>query len=160
MKNPLLALAAGLALLSQAAPAQAAGSPIAPADTLTGHTHMVRRMSREMCATLSADHTTNFQTMTQAQAMEYTQKLLMPALMSDTTSLMKMAQLAASQNMTPQDMGRQLGQDAFLLLRRDCPAVLPLASRLAQSPAAAPAPAAAPVPAPKRKPATRPAGKK
>ena len=158
MKNTLLALAASLALFSQAATAQAAGSPTAPADTLAGHSHMVRRMSREMCAALNADHTTNFQTMTQAQAMEYTQKLLMPALMSDTTSLMKMAQLAASQNMTPQDMGRQLGQDAFLLLRRDCPAVQPLASRLAQPPAAAPA--TAPATAPKRKPVARPAGKK
>lgn len=160
MKNPLLVFASSLALLSQAVPVQAGGCPTAPTDTLTGHTHMVRRMSSEMCATLSADHTTNFQTMTQAQAMEYTQKLLMPALMSDTTGLMKMAQLAASQNITPQDMGRQLGQDAFLLLRRDCPAVLPLANRLAQSPAAAPAPATAPATAPKRKPAVRPAGKK
>jgi hypothetical protein len=156
MKNPLLVFAASLALLSQATPAYAISRPTAPADTLMGHSRMVRRMSQEMCTALNADHTTNFQAMTQAQAMEYTQKLLMPALMSDSTSLMNMAQLAAQQNMTPQDMGRQLGQDAFMLLRRDCPAVLPLASRLAQPAATAPAPATAP----KRKPTTRPAGKK
>jgi hypothetical protein len=156
MKNPLLVLAASVALLGQAAPAQASRRPSAPADTLLGHNRMVHRMSQQMCTALSADHATNFQTMTQAQAMDYTQKLLMPALMSDSTSLMQMAQLAAQQNMTPQDMGRLLGQDAFMLLRRDCPAALPLATRLAQQPATAPAPATAP----KRTPAARPAGKK
>ncbi len=156
MKNPLLALAASLVLFSQAAPAQATSHPSAPADTLLGHHRMVHRMSQQMCTSLSADHTTNFQTMTQAQAMDYTQKLLIPALMSDSTSLMQMAQLAAQQNMTPQDMGRQLGQDAFMLLRRDCPAALPLANRLSQQPATAPAPATAP----KRTPTARPAGKK
>jgi hypothetical protein len=96
--------------------------------------------------------------MSQEQAMAYIQKLLMPALMSDTTSLMNMARLGAQQNMTPQDIGRMVGQDAFVMLRRDCPAVLPLASRFAQQPAATPAPA--PAAAPKRKPAPRPAGKK
>jgi hypothetical protein len=154
MKNPFLALATSLALLSQAAPAQAAGRLTAPADTIAGHSRMVRRMSKEMCTALNADHTTNFQAMTKEQAMAYIQQLLMPALMSDSTSLMKMAQLGALQNMTPQDIGRQVGQDAFLMLRRDCPAVLPLANRFAQQPDAAPATA------PKRKPVARPAGKK
>lgn len=155
MKKPLLALAASFALLCQAAQAR----PLtAPADTVAGHARMVRRISQEMCTALNADHTTNFQTMSQEQAMAYIQKLLMPALMSDTTSLMNMARLGALQNMTPQDVGRQVGQDAFVVLRRDCPAVLPLASRFAQQPAAAPAPA--PATAPKRKPAPRPAGKK
>ncbi|MFD1873913.1 hypothetical protein [Hymenobacter bucti] len=154
MKKLLLLFAASLALLSQSA--QAAGHPTAPADTLMGHSRMVRRMSNEMCTALNADHTTNFQALTQEQAIAYIQKLLMPALMSDSTSLMKMAQLGALQNITPQDIGRQVGQDAFLMLRRDCPAVLPLANRFVQQPAAAPAPAADP----KRKPAARPAGKK
>jgi len=149
MKNPLLAFATSLALLSQAAPAHATSRPSAPADTIAGHSRMVRRMSTEMCTALNADHTTNFQTMTKEQAMAYIQKLLMPALMNDSTSLMKMAQLGALQNMTPQDIGRQVGQDAFVMLRRDCPAVMPLANRFAQQPAAAPVPATAP----KRKPA-------
>jgi hypothetical protein len=154
MKKLLFALAASFALLCQAAQAR----PLtAPADTIQGHARMVRRMSQEMCTALNADHTTNFQTMTQEQAMAYIQKLLMPALMSDTTSLMNMARLGAQQNITPQDIGRMVGQDAFVMLRRDCPAVLPLANRFAQQPAA---PAPAPAAAPKRKPATRPAGKK
>jgi|GEM_PF-5395772 len=148
-----LLLAASFALLSQAAQAHPLTTP---ADTIEGHARMVRRMSQEMCTALNADHTTNFQTMTKEQGIAYIQKLLMPALLRDSASLMNMARLGAQQNLSPQDIGRMVGQDAFVVLRRDCPAVLPLANLFAQPPAAAPAPA----PAPKRKPAARPAGKK
>jgi len=148
-----LLLAASFGLLCQAAQARPLTTP---ADTIEGHARMVRRMSQEMCTALNADHTTNFQAMTKEQGIAYIQKLLLPALTRDSTNLMKMAQLGAQQNLSPQDIGRMVGQDAFVELRRSCPAVLPLTNLFAQPPAAAPAPATAP----KRKPAARPAGKK
>ena len=140
-----LLLAASFVLLGQAAQARAI-----PTDTIEGHARMVRRMSQEMCVALNADRTTNFQAMTREQGIAYIQQLLLPALTRDSTSLMKMAQLGAQQNLSPQDIGRMVGQDAFVELRRNCPAVLPLANLFAQPPAAAP----------KRKSVDRPAGKK
>jgi hypothetical protein len=103
---------------------------VAPADTITGHTHLVRKLSQELCSKLTNDHTTAFDKLTPPQAMQLTQQLFTDAMQHDSVAVIRMMQEAAKQQLQPQQVGQLLGKDVVLSLSRSCPASLPLLARL------------------------------
>jgi hypothetical protein len=103
---------------------------VTPADTITGHTHLVRKLSQELCSKLTNDHATAFDKLTPPQAMQLTQQLFTDAMQHDSVAVIRMMQEAAKQQLEPQQVGQLLGKDVVLLLSRNCPASLPLLARL------------------------------
>ncbi|MGI4740924.1 MAG: hypothetical protein ACRYG7_37630 [Janthinobacterium lividum] len=131
MKHLLLALCLGLLVLAN--PAQAARRPQAPADTVAGHARLVRKLSQELCTTLTNDHTTAFASLSTDQAMQLTQQLFTTAMQRDSVALLAMMEKAVQQNLAPQQVGQLLGRDVVVSLSKTCPASLPLLARLSQT---------------------------
>jgi hypothetical protein len=105
----------------------------APTDTITGHAHLVRKLSQELCTKLTNDHTTKFADLTTNQAMQLTQQLFTDVMRRDSVAVLSMMEKGVQQNLPPQQVGQQLGQDVVLWLGRNCPAALPLITRLTQT---------------------------
>lgn len=119
-----------VALLALASPAKAS---IAPADTVAGHAHLVRKLSQALCTKLTNDHTTKFTALTSAQAMQLTQNLFTEALQHDSVAVLAMMQKGAQQNLSPQQIGQLLGKDVVISLGQNCLASLPLITQLMQT---------------------------
>ena len=123
-----------LSSLAFAGPIRAAGLyEVVPADTVTGHAHLVRRISQELCTKLTNDHTTNFASLTSTQAMQLTQQLFADAMQRDSVAVMALMEKGIQQNIQPQQVGQTLGKDVVILLGHECPASLPLITRLMQT---------------------------
>lgn len=119
-----------LSLLAFASPAKAS---IAPVDTVAGHASLVHKLSQALCNRLSSDHTTKFATLTSAQAMQLTQQLFTEAMQHDSVAVLAMMEKGVQQNMSPQQVGQLLGKDVVISLGQNCPASLPLITRLMQT---------------------------
>jgi hypothetical protein len=128
-----LLLFCGLGLFSFANPARAARLAAAPADTITGHAHLVRKLSQELCTKLTNDRTTNFAALTTDQAMQLTQQFFTEVMQHDSVAVLAMMEKAAQQNLQPQQVGQLLGRDMVVSLSKTCPAALPLITRLSQT---------------------------
>jgi hypothetical protein len=120
----------GWCLLAFASPASAT---TAPADTIAGHTQLVRKLSQALCTRLTNDHTTQFAALTSAQAMQLMQQLFTEAVQHDSVATLALLEKGVQQNLPPQQVVLLLGQDVVLLLGRNCPAALPLINRLTQT---------------------------
>jgi len=120
----------GLGALAFINPARATTTP---ADTVAGHAHLVRKLSQALCTKLSADHTTSFAALTSAQAMQLTQQLFTEAMQHDSVAVMAMMEKGVQQNLPPQQVGQLLGKDVVISLGQNCPASLPLITRLVQT---------------------------
>lgn len=131
MKQFLLLI--GLSFLTTAAGAKTASAPTAPLDTIAGHLHLVRRVSNSLCTQLTNDHTTAFDKLTPAAAMQLTKELFTNALQKDSVALMALMAEASKAGLGSQQVGQQLGQDAIVELSKQCPAALPLLVKLGQS---------------------------
>jgi ABC-type transporter MlaC component len=120
----------GLGLLAFAHPA---GATTAPADTVAGHAQLVRKLSQALCTRLTTDHTIQFAGLTSAQAMQLTQQLFTEAMQRDSAAVLALMKKGAQQNLPPQQVGQQLGKDVVITLGHNCPAALPLITRLVQT---------------------------
>ena len=120
----------GWCLLAFASPARAT---TAPADTVAGHTQLVRKLSQTLCTQLTNDHTTQFAALTSAQAMQLMQQFFTEAMRHDSVAVLALLQKGVQQNLPPQQVGLLLAQNVVLLLGRNCPAALPLLNRLTQT---------------------------
>lgn len=123
----------GLSFMAFANPARAAFSVATPTDTATGHAHLVRKLSQDMCVQLSNDHKTDFNSLTPNQAMQLTQRLFGDALRRDSTAVLAMMTAAAQQNIALQQASHLLGRDVVLKLSQSCLAALPLLARFSQT---------------------------
>lgn len=126
-------LLCSLGFFALAIPAKATCLPAAPSDTVVGYAHLVRHLSREICAKLSDDHKTNFSNLTPTQAMQMTQQLFGAALKRDSTAVLALAIAAAQQNISLQRVSHSLGSDVVLQLSQGCLASLPLLARFSQT---------------------------
>lgn len=122
-----------LGFFALASPAKATRLPAAPSDTVVGYAHLVRHLSREICAKLSDDHKTNFNSLTPTQAMEMTHQIFGAALKRDSTAVLALATTAAQQNISLQRVSKSLGSDVVLQLSQGCLASLPLLARFSQT---------------------------
>ena len=120
-----------LSLWAAAGPARAA--PLAPADTLPGHAHLVRTISASLCEQLAHDRTTDVARLSSADAMAYAQRLFTTAMQSDSVRLLAMMTTANERGTAPAQVAQLLGHDAMQLLTQNCPAARPLVVRLAQT---------------------------
>lgn len=120
----------GLGLLAFANPAQAI---TAPSDTVAGHAYLVRKLSQALCTKLTNDHTTNYVALTSTQAMQHTQQLFTEAMQHDSAAVLALMEKGTQQNLPPQQVAQLLGQDVVIALGRNCPASLPLITRLMQT---------------------------
>jgi hypothetical protein len=120
----------GVGLLAFSTMAQAS---TAPADTVMGHAHLVRQLSQALCTRLTNDHKTNFASLTSPQAMQLTQELFTEVMQHDSVAVLALMDKGAQQNLPPQQVAQLLGQDVVISLGRNCPASLPLITRLMQT---------------------------
>jgi hypothetical protein len=117
-------------LLALVSPARAT---TAPADTVAGHAQLVRKLSQSFCTKLTNDHTTKLMDLSAAQVAELTQRLYTEAMRHDSVAVLALMEKGVQQNLPPEQVGQQLGQDVVLWLGRNCPAALPLITRLTQT---------------------------
>lgn len=105
----------------------------APADTVAGHSRMVRQLSEAMCTKLSNDHTTKFESLSTPDALQMTQQLFITAMQRDSVAFMAMMTMAAAEGKEPRAVGEVVGRDVVLRLSKMCPASMPLILRLSQT---------------------------
>jgi len=107
--------------------------PAAPADTVAGHSRMVRKLSQAMCGGVTNNRSTAFEKMSPAEAMQYTQKLFVQAMQSDSVAFLNMLNEAAKRGQSTQQVAQDLGKDVMVNMARNCPAAMPLIMRLSQT---------------------------
>lgn len=105
----------------------------APADTVAGHSRMVRQLSEAMCVQLSSDHTTKFDALSTPDALQMTQQLFVTAMQRDSAAFIAMMTAAAAEGKEPRAVGEVVGRDVVLRLSKMCPAAMPLILRISQT---------------------------
>ncbi|WP_201984114.1 hypothetical protein [Hymenobacter rubidus] len=132
MKCLPLFSAFGLLAVASSTHATARPQP-APADTVAGHSRMVRKLSDAMCTGVTNDHTTNFAQLSPPAAMQLTQQLFVQAMKQDSAAFLAIITAGSKQGQTAQQVGQELGKDVVVRLARICPAAMPLVLRLGET---------------------------
>ncbi|MDO7845421.1 hypothetical protein Q5H92_03560 [Hymenobacter sp. M29] len=130
----ILPLIYACGLLAMTLPTHAFSHPqAAPADTIAGHSRMVRKLTDAMCTGVTNDRSVNFDKMSPAEAMQFTQGLFVKAMQRDSVAFMGMITAASKQGQSSQQVGQALGKDVMMNLANNCPAAMPLVMRLSQT---------------------------
>ncbi|RTQ47166.1 hypothetical protein EJV47_19925 [Hymenobacter gummosus] len=104
-----------------------------PADTVPGHTHLVRRLVQTMCAQLADPKSGPARNMTPAEATQYAQQLYARAVSSHSTAYQQQLNAADKAGISPDAAVQRVAKDAQAALWRNCAASVGLFSQLAQT---------------------------
>jgi hypothetical protein len=122
-------------VLSCALPRVGKSTPFSfiPADTVAGHTHLVRGMMQTMCTQLSEQKGSRAQKLTPGEASQSAQQLYAAAVQRNSVAYQKLLTASDKAGVKHEAAVQRVAQDVQVLLWRTCSASAVLFSQLAQT---------------------------